>query len=1373
MNKTKAFLITLFMGLVSQYVCAHSIEVANAQGVTIYYNWTNNQTELTVTYKGSDYSSFSNEYSGDIIIPSSVTYNENTYPVTGINSSAFRDCTSLQSINFPSSLVSIGSYAFAGCSSLQSIDFPQSLVSIGIYAFAGCSSLQSIDFPQSLVSIGNYAFAGCSGIQSAPAIPLGCTLGNQIFINCTGLTVVSLKKLGSGMFTGCTAIETINSYIEEPTAISLFDSSIYSTATLNVPIGRSDAYKSKDYWKRFTHIVEGNWGSLADLYQTITITVTTPGHLAEELASLTTQYFTKLTIQGPLNAADISALRSPEKEIVEVKELDLSNVTLVSGEDAYATFAGKPDDGLLNSGYTYNFYISDTNHTDVVSSGNTHVYNVYSNCLAEFLDFSINSNLLPVKKVVMPEGITEVGDWAFRSSKVEEVELPTAVTKFGQKAFYYSKLATLTADLSNLTEFSISTVEGTPWLTNLLVEGNIKYAGNIAVCLSGIPSGALVFKEGTTIIADKFSSSAPSYSYRPLSAVTSVEFPSTLKVIGARAFTPQYSGDNLSCPITIPEGVVSIGDGAFSNNTTLTSVSLPSTLETIGTQAFYYCPITSVNIGAHVTTIGDYAFQYCNLSSVTIPSTVTYVGNGAFSNNTLLTTVSIDVPELDMETTEQFAGNTSLVNLTIGSHVKNLTKNMFKGCTALTEITIPANVETLGLRPFEDCSALETLRLNQKSVTGKIIASQGAYLGAKPNTTVTTVILGNTVETIEQAAFDSFTALESVNIPSSVTSIGAYAFYGCTSLASALTIPDAITELPTEVFRNCTSLTSVTLPAQMTSIGHGCFNNCRLTAITIPEGLTEIAPYTFYYNQFESVEIPEGVTTIGEGAFRACLNLETVTLPSTLETIGEEAFVGNNMIEALTIPANVTLGTKAFYCSTHLTDLNLGEGVVVGNEAFENCYALGTLSIPNNVQIGEKGFYNCTSLETVTTGNGVRITGVSAFVNCPITSLTLGKNAYVYMNAFEECPIGILTLSEGADLWKDAFKGNTQLQSLHVPTNVQIRDNVFDGCTSLASLVFERNNKNLGSKTFTGCPITSIRLLDASEDTYDYLLQFNKGTIYAPFDNTTYENAVLTVPGGSKQLFSDPTRSKWSDFTNIQEEADTDISELDNTIYIESVEGYTGRQLTLSVKMKNTVEAEGFQFDLYLPDGVTFAKDTNNRPIASLSTARTTAAKTNSFSAAIQSNGALRVIAASTNGSVISGTDGEVAKVIVNISNEIDEGDYSLILKNIAISEHNSSGSYNVDYVKSTLTITTAPYILGDANGDGNVNVSDFTAIAHHILGNTPSVFSIGAADANQDGIVNVADLTAVAHLILYGTIERPNAGRQMNLEEYDSVCPD
>lgn len=1104
---------------------------------------------------------------------------------------------------------------------------------------------------------------------------------------------------------------------------------------------------------------------------TETIVTAEAGQLETEISNLATSEITKLTIQGPLNASDIAFLRTGGDKLSKLVELDMADVTLVPGDVAYASYSGKPDDGLLNSSYTYNFYISATNHTEHQSSGNTHVYSVYSNCLASFL-YNLSSTMLStVKKIVMPNTVSEIGSWAFKNAKIEEVVMASPVTKIGQQAFYYSKLNTFTADLSQLTVCSSQDFQGTTWLSNLPVEGNVKYVGKVALCLSGKPSGTLTIKSGTEIIAGRFSSTGTS-NY-PLSDVTSIDFPSTLKVIGERAFESKYLGNNLSCSVILPEGLKTIAERAFAWNNTLTSVSLPSTLETIGDNAFSSCPITSANISPHVTTIGSYAFSNCKLTSITIPSTVTYLGSNAFESNSTLTTVSIDVAELDMETCEQFINNENLANLTIGSHVKNLPKAIFKNCTSLEEITIPACVENIGIRPFEGCTALERLTLNQKSVSGNIIKPSGAYLGAKTNTSVREIVLGEAVETIEEAAFESFEALETINIPSSVTSIGAYAFYGCTSLASALTIPDAITELPTEVFRNCTSLTSVTLPAQMTSIGQGAFNNCRLESITIPEGLTEIAPYTFYYNRFESVEIPEGVTTIGEGAFRACLNLETVTLPSTLETIGEEAFVGDNKIGALTIPANVTLGTKAFYFSKHLTDLNLGEGVVVGNEAFENCYALGTLSIPNNVQIGEKGFYNCTSLETVTTGNGVRITGVSAFVNCPITSLTLGKNAYVYMNAFEECPIGILTLSEGADLWKDAFKGNTQLQSLHVPTNVQIRDNVFDGCTSLASLVFERNNKNLGSKTFTGCPITSIRLLDASEDTYYYLLQFNKGTIYAPFDNTTYENAVLTVPAGSKQIFSDSSLSKWSDFTNIQEEADTDISELDNTIYIESVEGYTGRQLTLSVKMKNTVEAEGFQFDLYLPDGVTFAKDTNNRPIASLSTARTTAAKTNSFSAALQTSGALRVVAASTNGSVISGNDGEVARVTVNISSELAEGDYSLILRDITVSANNAS-SCNVDMVKSTLTVTSAPYVLGDANGDGNVNVSDFTAVAHHILGNTPVVFSSGAADANQDGTINVADLTAVAHLILYGSIERPNNAREVVItEEEDTEEPD
>lgn len=149
---------------------------------------------------------------------------------------------------------------------------------------------------------------------------------------------------------------------------------------------------------------------------------------------------------------------------------------------------------------------------------------------------------------------------------------------------------------------------------------------------------------------------------------------------------------------------------------------------------------------------------------------------------------------------------------------------------------------------------------------------------------------------------------------------------------------------------------------------------------------------------------------------------------------------------------------------------------------------------------------------------------------------------------------------------------------------------------------------------------------------------------------------------------------------------DTDISQLNNVLYINRTEAISGNSVTLSVNMKNSVQAEGFGFDLYLPTGVTVAKDTDGFPEAYLSTMRTTARKTNTFESAIRSDGSLRVFAASTNGSVISGNDGEVCTVVVNISSDMEEGEYPIILREITISDVNAQ-SHDVDMVKSTLVV--------------------------------------------------------------------------------------
>ena len=212
---------------------------------------------------------------------------------------------------------------------------------------------------------------------------------------------------------------------------------------------------------------------------------------------------------------------------------------------------------------------------------------------------------------------------------------------------------------------------------------------------------------------------------------------------------------------------------------------------------------------------------------------------------------------------------------------------------------------------------------------------------------------------------------------------------------------------------------------------------------------------------------------------------------------------------------------------------------------------------------------------------------------------------------------------------------------------------------------------------------------------------------------------------------------------------DTDVTTFANVVFFENSEANTGQQVTLSLKMNNEIAPTGFQCDVYLPEGVTVAKDADNFNLISLSTKRTTAQKTNYFDSAEQPDGAIRIMCSSTKNYTFSGNDGEVATITLNVSDEMEEGEYPLILKNIVISDANSK-SYTVDYVKSTLTISS--YTLGDANNDGSVNVSDFTAIASYIMGTPPATFVKKAADVNADTEINVADLTGVATIILYGS---------------------
>ena len=1259
--------VFLFIALCMASVSAHALQIIEATIDGIAYDLNPNNYEAKVRWLDG--------YTGtDVVIPDAVEYSGGgngsgtdpdphlgTYTVTSIGR-AFYLNSELTGITIGKNVRELEESAFYCCENLETITFAAGsiMTKIGKEAFYDCKKLNNIvNLPSGITTIKDHAFQNCRALESIE-IP-------------SGVTVIS-----EGMFVGCSALNNV--YI--PGTVKTVSINAFANCT---------ALTSVTLAEGITTLEGGCFYNCTGLGQ-----VTIPA----SVTSMTGNPFSQCT--------------------------SLTSVTIAPGNTSY----------VVSDGVVFNIYRTQLVFCLVTKKG------AYS----------------------VPSGVTSIGSSAFsKCSGLTAITLPATVNEIAYNAFLYCTGITEMTIPEGVTTIPSGTLGGCTSLKTVRLPSTITtinsqaFAGignalkKFYIYATSVPETAsYTFYQttisGATLIVPE-ASVAAYQAATPWSGFGTIrgELPGDIE----QFTTTTAEGVELTVNVTDAEGLkAQIGDGT--NAAVAVGTAGPVTLP-------------SEANGFTLTSIAANAFKDCNaITEITIPAGMA-IEKGAFSGNTALTTVrnlSLEAYDIAADAFDTYTYNHATLLVVVSQadafaaaqgwkKFKTIRGFMPEGVTEFSA----KNADGLTLNYIVKDRETMTVEVGKKE-NGVYVTVLSPSAGGPLN--IPAEVLGCTVVGIADHAFTGCYNLTSLSIPSTVTAIGD-AFGGCSDIGTVTVNADnpvydsrngssAIIETATN--KLVVGFKTTVIPSSVVSIGSYAFNNCGLTRIIIPATNPAIASKAFTDNTTLNRVICEGnAYDIADDAFDNYA-YENATLQVSYEQLAAFA---------------AAQGWKQFKNIDSESDIIVGTTFTVANdEGIDITYTVTSLS-PATVNIGKDE--NTLAIDKDLNGwvtipsevNGFTVTGVApyAFAHCwdlkgvtlPPSVTTLSEYAF-YGTCFSsslELPEGITTIPKNAFMF-------AYFEHCKLPSTLKTIERGAFQYSQLISITIPASVETIGNDAFYYCQnLSTVRMLSATP------IAISSSAV------PTRSGVYLYVPQGSKEAYA--AADYWKDFKEIIEVAEGSEPLLIGDMFTEeNADGIAVTYaLTSPTTVSIGLNYNNKGVESGVTGVVTIPQEVNGYTVTSVATWALSSCKVTSFilppTVTTIDDYALSFCTKMTFITIPASVETIGDKAFYycdNLTCVVAEGTTPPVLTETSFPTRTnvmlyvpkgSKATYEVaDYWKEFKAIVEMQE--GDANGDETVNITDAVSVVNYLLGIPSDTFINPSADMNKDGKVSIADAVGIVNII-------------------------